>query len=339
MTTPFHERRLGNGGPVVGPMGVGTWAMGGPFYAGPGWVLPEGTALGYGQTDDAESIRAIHCAMDCGASLFDTSDAYGTGQGEEVLGEAIKGRRDEVVIATKFGNVHDRATRQLTGADVSPGYIRQACESSLRRLQTEWIDLYQLHLGDLPVEQADGVANTLDALCAEGKIRSYGWSTDDPDRARKFGNRKNASAVQFQLNVLNDAPDMLEVCTDCEFAGLNRGPLAMGLLSGKYSQDSQLAADDIRCNPPEWLVYFDTGGKAAASLENSLEAIREVLTSKGRTQAQGALAWIWARSNRTIPIPGIRTVAQAKENLGAMDFGPLLPEQMKEIEGLLGRRE
>lgn len=329
------NRRLGKGGPVVGPLGVGTWAMGGPFFSGENWIAEKGAPLGYGKTDDETSMRTLHCALECGARLFDTADAYGAGQAERVLGQALKGRRDDVLIATKFANVLDEKTRELTDRRVDPDYIRRACAASLKRLQTDWIDIYQLHFGDMPPEQAEGVADTLDDLCREGKIRSYGWSTDDPKRAELFAERRNASAVQFDLNVFHDAAEMLTVCEAHDQAALIRRPLAMGFLSGRFTTDSVLPGDDIRSDPENGLPYFTAGGAASAEWTNRLSAIREILTSNGRSLVQGSLAWIWAKSDRTIPIPGLRNVAQARENFAAIEFGPLTGDQVAEIAVLL----
>jgi aryl-alcohol dehydrogenase-like predicted oxidoreductase len=338
MNTALRERCFGKSGLAVGPMGIGTWAIGGPFHSGEGCHYPTGTPLGYGQVDDAESLRAIHCAVDLGAKLFDTADAYGTGHGERILGRALKEKRGQVMIATKFGNTYDEDTKELTGTDVSPDYIRRACEASLKRLQTDWIDLYQLHVGDLPIEHAGAVADTLDELCDEGLIRTYAWSTDDPERGAVFANRPRAVAVQFDMNVFEDAPKMLEVCDTHDFAGIVRVPLAMGFLSGKFTGERRLPRDDIRSRPPAWLRYFEDGGRAAAHWTERLDSIKEILSSGGRTLAQGALAWVWGRSERMIPIPGIRTVAQVQENLGAIQFGPLDPDRMREIDSLLERR-
>jgi len=334
---PFTERRLGNSGPLVGPMGIGTWAIGGPFFSGKGCRYPTGAPLGYGRVDDRDSIRALHCALDCGVTFFDTSDAYGTGHAERILGEALAGRRESAVIATKFGNTYNAQARQLTGTDVSADYIRQACMASLQRLKTDWIDLYQLHVGDMPEHLAGPVADTLDRLCDEGLIRAYGWSTDDPARAALFAGRARASAVQFDLNVFTDAPEMLALCDRHGLAGIARLPLAMGFLSGKFTGETRLADDDIRSKPPRWLHFFKEGGRASPYWSSTLAAITEILTSGGRTPAQGALAWIWGRSARTIAIPGIRTAAQAEENAGAVAFGPLTPDQMVEIDTLLRR--
>lgn len=336
MKNQFGQRRLGRSDIVTGPLGIGTWAIGGPLFSGPGCRYPLGTPLGYGQADDATSIQALRRAAELGATLFDTADAYGTGHGERIVGEALRGIRRQVVISTKFGNTYDEARRELNGPDASPAYIRRACHASLKRLQTDWIDIYHLHVGDLALDQAAAAADTLDALCKEGLIRFYGWSTDDPLRAAAFASRPAATSIQFDMNLFEDAPEMLAICERFDFAGIVRLPLAMGFLTGKYSPHSRLPADDIRSKPPQWLRYFEEGGHGAREWCATLDAVREILTAKGRTLAQGALAWIWARSTCTIPIPGIRTVAQAEENIGAIEFGPLSANQMAEIAELLG---
>lgn len=323
-------RRLGRCSIQVSAMGLGCWAIGGPFWAGD-------DAVGWGEVDDNESIRAIHRALDLGVSFFDTADVYGTGHSERVLGRALTDHRDQVVIATKFGNTFDETTRQITGSDASPEYIRQACEASLQRLNTDYIDLYQFHLNDYDPNQAGAVRDVLEELVAEGKIRQYGWSTDFPERARVFAEGPNCTVVQHQMNVLDDAGPMIALCEQVDLASINRGPLAMGLLTGKYRTDSKLTSDDVRGDKsPAWMKYFKDGRPNPEWLKK-LEATREILTSGGRTLAQGALAWIWARSERTIPIPGFRTVAQVEENTAAMQFGPLSAEQMREIDVLLGR--
>jgi aryl-alcohol dehydrogenase-like predicted oxidoreductase len=323
-------RQLGRSGIRVSAMGLGCWAIGGPFWRGD-------NPAGWGEVDDDESIRAIRRALDLGITFFDTADVYGAGHSERVLGRALAGRRDQVVIATKFGPTSDESTRQITGADASPEYIRRACEASLKRLNTDIIDLYQFHLGDYDLDQAGAVRDTLEALVADGKIRHYGWSTDSPERARVFAEGPNCSAAQFQMNVLDDAASMVALCEELNLAGINRGPLAMGLLTGKYKAGSKLASDDVRGDrAPDWMKYFKDGRPNPEWLKK-LEAVREILTSGGRTLAQGALAWLWARSEKTIPIPGFRTVAQVEENVAAMHFGPLSAWQMREIDILLER--
>ncbi len=324
------KRTLGRSGMEVSAMGLGCWAIGGPFWAGE-------TPLGWGEVDDNESIRAIHAALDLGINFFDTANVYGAGHSERVLGRALAGRRDRVVIATKFNAVFDENTRQVLGADPSPEGIRRACEDSLRRLNTDYIDLYQFHDNGYPVEKAGPVRETLEDLVKEGKIRAYGWSTDFPDRAEFFAQGEHCTAIQLQLNVLDDNPAVIAICEKYNLAAINRGPLAMGLLTGKYDAQTRVSVDDVRGEKsPEWMKYFKDGKPSPEWLAKR-EAVRAILTSGGRTVAQGALAWLWARSPQTIPIPGFRTVAQVQENAAAMQFGPLTPEQMREIDAILGR--
>jgi Predicted oxidoreductases (related to aryl-alcohol dehydrogenases) len=321
------KRRLGNSGIEVSAMGLGCWAIGGPFFL-------DGLPDGWGDVDDAQSIRAIHRALDLGVNFFDTADVYGAGHSERVLGQALKGRRDEAVIATKFGFLFDETTRHAGGTNLSPSYIRQACEASLRRLQTDYIDLYQCHVGDVPQDQAQDVWATLDRLVGEGKIRAYGLSTWDAGYARAFATQSNGVAIQHGANVLQDAPALFAVGEEFGLANIINAPLAMGLLSGKFTRETRFSSDDVRGNPHPWLAYF-RDGKPIPEFLDRLDAVREILQSDGRTLVQGALAWLWARSPQAIPIPGFKTVAQVEENCSAMRFGLLTQDQMNEIERLL----
>jgi aryl-alcohol dehydrogenase-like predicted oxidoreductase len=324
----IFTRKLGRSGIEVSALGMGCWAIGGPFWAGE-------TPLGWGEVEDKESIRAIQAALDLGVNFFDTANVYGAGHSERVLGRAFAGIRSKVVIATKFNAVFDETTRQVTGSDVSPDGIRRACEASLRRLDTDYIDLYQFHDNGFPAGQAEPILMTLEGLVKEGKIQAYGWSTDFPDRAEVFAQGPNCTSIQLQLNVLDDNPAVLALCEKYNLAAINRGPLAMGLLTGKYTAETKPSADDVRGEKsPEWMKYFKNG-KPSPEFLGKRDAVREILTSSGRTVAQGALAWNWGRSPQTIPIPGFRTVAQVKENCGALQFGSLTAGQMKEIEGIL----
>ena len=324
------KRKLGRSGIEVSALGMGCWAIGGPFWAGE-------TPQGWGDVDDEESTRAIQAALDHGINFFDTANVYGAGHSERVLGRAFAGRRSKVVIATKFNAVFDETTRQVTGADATPEGIRGACEASLRRLNTDYIDLYQFHDNGFPAGKALPVRETLEMLVKSGKIRSYGWSTDFPDRAEFFAQGGNCTAIQLQLNVLDDNPSVIALCERYNLAAINRGPLAMGLLTDKYTADMKATIDDVRGEKsPQWMKYF-IDGKPNLEWLIKRDAVRQILTRGGRTVAQGALAWLWARSPQTIPIPGFRTVKQVEENARAMEFGPLAPEQMREIAELLER--
>ena len=328
MSTTF-TRQLGKSGIQVSAMGLGCWAIGGPF------TNMEGVPVGWSDVDDNESIRAIHRALDLGVNFFDTADVYGTGHSEEILGKALTGRLNKVVIATKFGNVFNSETRQCTGEDGSPEYVREALEASLRRLNTKYIDLYQFHIGGYPPEKADRTRDVLEELVKEGKIRGYAWSTDVLESVKVFAEGPNCTAVQQQLNVFAGNDEILTLCKEKNLASVNRSPLAMGLLTGKFQESTRFPANDVRRHA-EWFEGFKDG-KPNPEWLKKLDTIREILTSGGRTLTQGALAWIWGRSEKTIPIPGFKTVRQVEENATAMQFGSLNAEQMREIDALLGR--
>ncbi|MEV6616421.1 aldo/keto reductase [Streptomyces sp. NPDC051051] len=326
----LQHRKLGHSDIEVGALGFGCWAIGGE------WQDPDGNPLGWGRVDDDESVAAVHRALDLGITFFDTADTYGAGHSERVLGRALRGRRDEVVIATKWGNTFDERTRTLTGADDSPHYVRRALTASLERLGTDRVDLYQLHLSDAPLDRALELRDACEELVGEGLIRGYAWSTDDPRRAALFADGPHCVAVQHAANVLQDAPEMFALCADRDLTSINRSPLAMGLLARRTQKGGgPVDAGDIRAVPPAWLTWYDEGGVPAPAWAERVAAVREVLTSGGRTLAQGALAWLWARSPHSLPIPGFRSVAQAQENAAAMTHGPLGEDQMKEIEELL----
>ncbi|QFY59584.1 aldo/keto reductase [Rhizobium grahamii] len=329
LTKPSNETHLQLwDGRAIPRLGMGCWAIGGPFYAGD-------TPLGWGEVDDAESIAAVHRAIELGVRFFDTASNYGAGHSEEVLGQAI-GNRDDIVVATKFGFATDPATKQATGAFADPAFIRGSVETSLRRLRRERLDLLQFHLNDFPLQQSDDVFETLEALRAEGKIDAFGWSTDFADRAERQATRPGFVSVQHTMNVFEPADELVSTAERHGLVSINRGPLAMGLLSGKFTAQKTVDAKDVRAAALDWMVYFKDG-RIAPEFAAKLDAVRDLLMSDGRTPTQGALAWLWARSSRTLPIPGFRTVAQVEENVGALSKGPLSDETMREIDVALGR--
>jgi aryl-alcohol dehydrogenase-like predicted oxidoreductase len=312
------QRLLGRSGIAVSAIGMGCWAIGSDW----------------GKVDDAESVRALQRALDLGATFFDTSNAYGGGRSERLLGQALAHRRGQAVIATKFGYIVNERTGRINRNDASPEAIRRTCEDALRRLNTDYIDLFQFHLGGYPLKEAGEVRDTLEALAAEGKIRCYGWSTDDPERAQFFAEGQHCAAVQHELNIFHDSAPMLAVCDKVNLASINRSPLAMGLLTGKYMADAQFPPNDVRYTS-RWWEYFRRD--KMPGLLQKLDTLREILTSDGRTLAQGALGWLLARSERTIPIPGFKTVTQVEENIGTLRFGSLSLAQMQEVEQLMAR--
>lgn len=327
MTT---TRRLGRSGIDVSAVGLGCWAIGGEH-----WMVDGDTRspMGYGQIDDAESVRAVHRAIDLGVTFFDTANNYGAGHSERVLGEALKGKRDRVTLATKFGSIFDEATKSHFGDRTMPDepdtFIREALEGSLRRLQTDVIDLYQLHWGSAPGEIAERAMATLEDLVADGKIRWYGWSTDVADNARIFAQGAHCTAIQHKISVLFRNDPMLAVCDEFDLASVNKTPLENGFLTGKFTRESTIPdSADMRSR-------VDFGGERAGRLIDTVESIRAIMAEDGRSMAQAALGWVLAHHPRTVPIPGFRNTAQAEDNAGTLRVGPLTEDQMRRIDALL----
>lgn len=332
----MFKRRLGRSNLEVSAMGLGCWAIGGSWE----WLEADGTKspVGWGQVDDAESICAIHYALDAGINFFATAANYGCGHSERILSQAIAGRRDKVILATKFGYAVDEEKRLVTEADDVISRIRQECESSLHNLQTDYIDLYQFHKDDYPPEKASEVCEVLETLVDEGKIRWYGWSTDNPEGARVFAQGQHCTAIQHVLNMSYGVPlilninQILDICEQYDLANINRTPLGMGMLTGKFQTMTTFPENDVRHS-------WDLRAERPAQYLLRAEVVRKMFAHAGdsRTLAQIALAWIWTRSDRTIPIPGFKTIAQVKENIQAMEFGLLSKEQMKKIDEIYER--
>jgi aryl-alcohol dehydrogenase-like predicted oxidoreductase len=331
----MFKRRLGRSDLEVSAMGLGCWTMGGPwdFLEADGRREPEG----WGKVVDAESIRAIHFALEAGINFFDTAATYGCGHSEKILSRALNGRRSQVILATKFGYVVDEENGTAGEADDIPSRIRRECEDSLRRLKTDYIDLYQFHKGDYDPGLAVDVCEELERLVEAGKIRWYGWSTDNIAGVAAFAQGAHCAAIQHDLNmgmVVYDVPGMLAACEAHDLASIDRSPLVGGLMTGRINRDSTFPQDDLRHYQEDYLKTDE-----AALRMRRIDEVRKFFAESGdpRTQAQIALAWIWTRSDRTIPIPGFRTVAQVQENIRAMEFGLLSDGQMKKIDEIFGR--
>ena len=293
-------RILGKSGIEVSVMGLGCWAIGGLLWRVDGTTR---NPLSWGELDDDESINTIHRALDLGVTLFDTADAYGCGHSERILGQALTGRRHQVVIATKFGGIFEEESRSWLGdfEDVmSPEFVREACEASLRRLNTDYINLYQFHCARNDPDYAFNLVRFLEDLVAEGKIRCYGWSTNDPERARVFATGPKCAAIQYHYNLIERNSGMLSLCEEFNLASIARGPLVMGILTGKFNRDTRIPEDDVRYG---WNFQ---DGPEARYLEQ-LDALYELLTQNGHTLAQAALTWLLTRSEQVIPIPGFKT--------------------------------
>ncbi len=328
------KRTLGKSKLEVSALGMGCWAIGGPWD----WTQPgeERSPVGWGNVDDGESIRALHTALDLGTTFFDTAANYGAGHSEVLLGQAFKGQRDKVVIATKFGHIVNEEKKTVYGA---PNQIiqnvRSDVENSLRRLQTDYIDIYQLHEGRYNPRLALELQVILEELVSAGKIRWYGWSTDVVENARTWGSSENSAhctSIQFRLNALYDNAEMRQACAEFDLAGINKDPLNKGFLTGKFNARTTFPAND---NRSDWDF-------SKPELQNKLQlvdAVRDILTSDGRSMAQGALAYIWALDERMVPIPGFKSVKQVKDNAGALEFGLLTVAQVKEIQEIVAKYE
>jgi aryl-alcohol dehydrogenase-like predicted oxidoreductase len=321
----MKTRGLGRSGLDVGAMGLGCWAIGGSFW-------DRGGYMGYGDVDDTESVRALHRALELGIRFFDVAGVYGCGHAESLLGQVLHETRAEVIIAAKFGYTFTNTPPEVTGTDISPTGIRYALEQSLKRLKREKIDIYQLHLFDLPLIEALEVAGTLDDLVQEGLIDTYSWCNELPEALSAFARDTQASVVPILLNVLEGNRELPALCADLNLGVMVRRPLGMGLLTGKLQAGHTFADNDMRTRF-KW--NFETG-KQAKQLQQ-LRTIKELLCTDGRTLAQGALAWLWAFHPSLVPIPGFKTVMQVEENVAAMNFGALPPAVMLEIQTLMNQ--
>ena len=322
--------RLGKTELVINRLGLGSWAIGGPCMDGD-------SQMGWGDVDDGQSVRAIRAALDMGVNYIDTANIYGAGHSEEVVGRAIRGLRDKVVVSTKFGILCDPVRKCTTGVIQSTEEVARSCEDSLRRLNTDYIDLFLFHLGSCEPDFAHRVREALEGLVKAGRIRAYGWSTERPELAEIFAEGEHCAAFMHIENIFEDYPDMLSLSKGAGAASLCRSPLCMGLLTGKYDRDTRFAANDLRgLNAPQWMNYF-IDGKPNPEFIRRLDAVREILTQDGRTLAQGCLAWLWARGENTVPVPGFRTEKQARDNAAALAMGPLTEAQMRQIDIALDR--
>lgn len=316
--------------PTQPTLGLGCWAIGGPFFS-------DGQAVGWGKVDDNVSKAAIATAVERGIAHFDTAQAYGCGHSEIVLGAALKNHPD-VAIATKIGLEIDTKTKQLVGPITDPQIIKDSIDASRKRLGRDRIDMVLHHNNELSIEEAKPTFDMLADLYDQGIIGAYGWSTDFPNSARAFADHPGFTAVEHAMNVFVRADHMVPAIEDANLLSLIRSPLAMGVLGGKHDANTTFNKDEIRGSNRGWQSYFKDGRITDGHLAQ-LDAVRETLTSKGRSLAQGAIAWLWARTPNAMPIPGFRTPEQVTDLCGALDHGPLSVAQMNEIEAILDRPE
>lgn len=332
-------RQLGKSGLSVSALGLGCMEIGGAMIDAERLRLAGGAAgqsnrFYLGHTDDATSIAALRHAANCGVTFFDTAPAYGAGHSESLIGQAFAGRRDEVVIATKFGKFIDEDQRlfgRYPDERTLIANIVNECDASLRRLRTDHIDLYQYHqLGFTLLDHVDEVLEILERLVEVGKIRWYGWSTDTLDCVRAFARGPHFTAVQVGHNLIDDAAPMLELCERLNLGTIARGAFAMGFLTGKYTSQNirqLLDPEDFRLRDPA----------ALERVERHLDGLRQIAEAENRTLTELALGWVWARDSNTIAIPGFRDMAQVAANLSAAERQPLSAATMAALAELLGR--
>src|SRR5688572_16831110 len=266
----------------------------------------------YGRSDEAESIRTIHRAIDLGCNFLDTADMYGNGHNEQLVGRAIAGRRDRVVLATEFANVRDPKCGGVLGCGGKPDYVRSACEASLNRLNVDVIDLYYQHRVDpeTPIEDTIGA---MAELVRQGKVRHLGMSEAAPETLRRAVKVHPIAALQTEYSLWSrDAEtDVIPTCRALGIGFVAYSPLGRGFLTGQIKKPSDLAPDDWRHQNPR---FQGENFQKNLDLVTRVEAIAR---KKNCTPAQLALAWVLARGEDIVPIPGTRNIKRLEENLAS----------------------
>jgi aryl-alcohol dehydrogenase-like predicted oxidoreductase len=306
----MEKRQLGESGLSVSAMGLGCMGM----------------SEFYGQSDDAESVATINRALDLGINFLDTADMYGPFTNEELVGRAIRGRREQVLLATKFGVVRDASDKSIRGISGKPEYVRTACEASLRRLGVDVIDLYYQHRVDpeTPIEETVGA---MKQLVEEGKVRRIGLSEAGAETLRRAHAVHPIAALQSEYSLWSREPEdeMLGVCRELGVGFVAYSPLGRGFLTGQFKRFEDLAADDYRRQSPRF-----QGENFQKNLQ-LVSRVEEIAREKNCTPAQLALAWVLAQGQDIVPIPGTKRRKYLEENAGALEV-ELTEADLKRID-------